>query len=662
MKIWKDVPFNPFDWFGKWEQLPLETRRLFLEHIGSDLKVDSKVFSAEARKALLDAGFMPSDRMQLMEMVRPFRNLVRSMNRHRHFDQKSPTLSVDYVSDHLSSYECNDLPGLSISRYCRGASSVSSAVAKGVTDASWLKAFLNCGSALEWDGRTVGRYNQPRLSDESFRLLRRWAERMLAGENPLPLAALLEDTDSVALAVDTLRAGLFFMLLFPALSGEDLLPVVGVWPMIHKRMNRPKAQAPKSGALPEGYAVYDVPLLLHDMTAVLVAAGGEGLRLKADGSGLYKKEEERLAERLLDDPPSECGYEPPYLGRINEARNWLKNMEMVSVRERKNERHLVALKKGRSWLAGSDAERLKALHDHMHAARRRFADGTRGGWFHIDYVPSSPQSHVGRGEVNLEDRVANAFADCPVDEWIEAKAFILWQSESNNPLLQNLNIPMRNISLQGIDGDAYREERWRKVLVEFLYERLLLLGGAKLAFDNQGDIRFSITPAGAYLIGTRQEFEYTVEVAEGSILIQPDFEIIFTASNPGAESEFSRFADRIGNQVGALFKITRASVLRALNSEQTGDQILAVLEDFCAKGIPANVRKQILGWSKAFRRVAFQKIQVIECPDAETTLLVCGLFPKTAERLTDTLVRVNGIEKSIEPMKKKLRDNGIGIL
>ena len=485
---------------------------------------------------------------------------------------------------------------------------------------------------------------------------------MLSGENPLPLAALLENADSVAEAVDALRAGLLFMLLFPALSGEDLLPVVGVWPMIHDRMNRPKAQAPKAGALPKGFAVYDVPLLLHDMTAVLVAAGGEGLRLKADGSGLYKKEEARLAETLLDDPPSECGYEPPYWGRIDEAWNWLKNMEMVSVRESKKERHWVALKKGRTWLAGSDAERLKALHDHMRAARRRFADGKWGGWDQLDFVPFSPQGHVGRGEINLEDRVAEAFAYCPVDEWIEAKAFILWQSESNNPLLQNPNIPLRNISLQGIDGDAFREERWRKVLVGFLYERLLLLGGAKLAYDDQGDIRFSITPAGAYLIGTREEFEYTAEVAEGSILIQPDFEIIFTAPNPGAESEFSRFADRIGNQVGALFKITRASVLRALNSEQTGDQILAVLEAFCATGVPANVRKQILGWSNAFRRVAFQKIQVIECPDAETALLVCGLFPKKAECLTDTLVRVNGIVKTLEPMKKKLRENGIGIL
>ncbi|MBN2684016.1 MAG: helicase-associated domain-containing protein [Pontiellaceae bacterium] len=657
MKIWKDMRLNPFEWFGKWEQLPLETRRLFLEHIGSDLKVDPKVFSAEARKALLDAGFMESDGVRLVKTIRQFRNLVRSMNRYRHFDQKSPTLSVDYVSDHLDFYECNDFPGLSYSRYRHGASSVSSVLVKMVTDASWLKTFINCGSALEWAGRTVGRYNQPQLSDESFRLLRRWVERMLAGENPLPLSSLLEDADSVAEAVDALRAGLLFMLLFPGLSGENLLPVVGVWPMIHERMNRAKALAPKSGALPEGFAIYDVPLLLHDMTAVLVAAGGEGLRLKADGSGLYKKEEARLAERLLDDPPSRCGYEPPYLGRINEARNWLKNMEMVSVRESKKERHFVALKKGRTWLAGTDAERLKALHDHMHASRRRFADGKWGGWDQLDFVPFSPQSHVGRGEVNLEDRVANAFADCPVGEWLEAKTFLRWQSESNNPLLQNLSFyPER------MNSDALREKRWCKVLIGFLYERLLILGGAKLAFDDQGDVRFSITPAGAYLIGTREEFQYTVEVAEGSILIQPDFEIIFTAPNPGAESEFSRFADRIGNQVGALFKITRASVLRALNSEQTGEQILVVLEAFCAKNIPANVRKQVLDWSNAFRRVAFQKIQVIECPDAETALLVCGLFPKKAERLTDTMVRISGVEKTLEPMKKKLRENGVGIL
>ncbi|MEA2068549.1 MAG: helicase-associated domain-containing protein, partial [Verrucomicrobiota bacterium] len=459
------------------------------------------------------------------------------------------------------------------------------------------------------------------------------------------------------------RGAIRYMLLFPALEGECLLPVVGIWPAIRERMTRPKAEAPAAGGLPEGFSVYDVPLLLHDMTAILVAASGEGLRLKADGASLFKKEEAALEERMLDCPPAGCGYQPPSYGRIDYAHNWLAGMKLVAVRGKKKEKRLAASEKGRAWLAGADGERLKALHEHMHAARKRHATDRWSHYHEIAFVPHNPQSHVSTGAMNLEDSVAKAFAECPVGEWIGLDDFLKWQAESENPFMLSLDASIERIFYSSWSStDSFREERWRGLLSDFMYERLLLLGGIRLAFNGEGDVRFSMTPTGAYLIGARDGFEYAVKSAAGGVLVQPDFEIIFTAPNPHAESELTRFAKRIGNGVGALFRITRPSVFSALDTGQTGEQICAVLEAQCATAVPANVVKQIQGWSQAFRRVAIRQIQVVECPDAETALLVCGLFPKKVSRLTDTLVQIEGTNKTLEPLKKKLRQNGIGII
>lgn len=660
MKIWKDYRLNPFDWFGRWERLPAGTRRLFLEEIGSNLKVNPAVFEEEERRQLLDTGFMKPDTMRLKEEVRQFRNLARSMYRHRHFDWAEPALSVDYVSDHLTSYDCSDLPRISGSRYYGRTAKV---VANEVVESSWLKAFIDCDSVEDYEP-AASLHSQHYLSDESFELLKRWIQRLLDSQNPLPMAALLEDAGGDAgLAADALRAAIRYMLLFPALEGGSLLPVVGLWPTVRDRMTRPKAEPPRAGVLPEGCQVYDVPLLLHDMTAILVAASGGGLRLKADGSSLFKKEAALIEGRMLPDPPAECGYDPPYPGRISHALDWLGAMKLVAVRGPRKEKRLAASERGRGWLAGGDGERLKVLHDHMHAARKRHANGAWSHYHELAFVPHNPQSHVSKGQLNLEDAVAQAFAECPVGEWIGLDGFLKWQAESENPFMLSLDASIERIFYGSWSNtDSFREERWRGLLHDFIYERLLPLGGIKLAFDAGGGIRFSMTSVGAYLVGMRDGFEYAVEAPAGGVLVQPDFEVIFTAPNPHAEGELARFSERIGNGVGALFRITRTSVLHALDSGQTGAQICEVLEAQCTAGVPANVQKQIMGWSDAFRRVAIRQIQVVECPDAETALLVCGLFPKKVSRLTDTLVQIEGTNKTLEPLKKKLRQNGIGII
>ena len=79
--------------------------------------------------------------------------------------------------------------------------------------------------------------------------------------------------------------------------------------------------------------------------------------------------------------------------------------------------------------------------------------------------------------------------------------------------------------------------------------------------------------------------------------MQPNFDIVFTGAAPGIESEFAHFAERVGHDVGTLFRITRHAVLAALDSGIEADEILKRLSDNTAKPLPANVASQIRDWA-----------------------------------------------------------------
>jgi hypothetical protein len=90
------------------------------------------------------------------------------------------------------------------------------------------------------------------------------------------------------------------------------------------------------------------------------------------------------------------------------------------------------------------------------------------------------------------------------------------------------------------------------------------------------------------------------------------------------------------------------------------NQILESLQSLTSKAVPSNVAAQVNDWGKSYRRVALKAISVIRCPDSETALRIHALFPQKTEFLTETLLQINA-SKDLASIKKKLRQNGIGI-
>ena len=276
------------------------------------------------------------------------------------------------------------------------------------------------------------------------------------------------------------------------------------------------------------------------------------------------------------------------------------------------------------------------------------------------YLSFNPMDYIGPRRKFIK-AAAKAYASVPVDSWMSLPAFISWHSESVNPLIS---------AVEGIcdaplpfwcEELSRKESNWKSVLESFLFDRLIPLGGAKTGYDNEGNPLFSINQMGAYIIGATDEFSCSLQDESAGIIVQPNFEIIFTMANPIAESEIIQYAERIGKQVGVLFRITRDSIMNALDNEMSYAQIVENLRELSTVELPKNLVTQIESWGESYRVARFETIKVINCPDAETAMHIHSLLPRDTEIISETIVKVE-TKKSLNTLKKQLKANGIGLL
>ncbi len=131
----------------------------------------------------------------------------------------------------------------------------------------------------------------------------------------------------------------------------------------------------------------------------------------------------------------------------------------------------------------------------------------------------------------------------------------------------------------------------------------------------------------------------------GRLIVQPNFELVVLA--PASEAllvRLDRFAERISLEHVAQYRLTRASVTRAIQRGLHAEDIQAVLEQAAGGEIPQNVRYSLLEWERQARRVeVWQNATLLEVAD---TSLLDGLFddPETRKllgrRLTPHLAEV----------------------
>ena len=220
--------------------------------------------------------------------------------------------------------------------------------------------------------------------------------------------------------------------------------------------------------------------------------------------------------------------------------------------------------------------------------------------------------------------MVSALTTLPDDAFVSLAEFLVWQAREANPLPTLFGEPNGPMLYTGWSHrPATLEEKenlWSHFLKDVLRCRLLPLGCASLGMiEGSTDVYIAIASPGRYLLGSADDFDYGHDHdAQGQIVVQPNFEIVFLAPSPLAEASLARFAQRKSRGVGSLFSITKKSILVAAGSGMTAAQVLETLANLSAKPMPANVAREIAGWFDRCRRINVRSAFLIHCPDADT--------------------------------------------
>ncbi len=108
-----------------------------------------------------------------------------------------------------------------------------------------------------------------------------------------------------------------------------------------------------------------------------------------------------------------------------------------------------------------------------------------------------------------------------------------------------------------------------------------------------------MTGEGRLLLGLPSE---GLEEASGSeeqpasLIVSPNYEVVFLSPSPGLEAELGRFCDRVGREVGVLFRISRQSLERAAAAGLSVQDILGALSRGSRSPLPSNVEHEIRSW------------------------------------------------------------------
>jgi len=659
----------------RWEALSPRARRAFLQ-VRPGVAAPPEALGA-ALDELVASGVMaaPGPKAKLYPHapeLRPLLVALRAMDRSRPLEGPGGRLTDAYVQDQLSLDETAALtPGQAGFRHWVDRA----AVAAEVSSVAWVRDFLAAaagGQAARWEQARTTRADPVRLAvPRVAEALGQLVHALAAHPAGVALRSLPELLPGFAPEQRhaALAAGLRYLLVFVS-ADDGPHALLGLLPCIVRRLGPPPGPPSAVAAT----AVFEAPFHATDMTVVLVEAAAEPIPLRGSDGSLYVRVQKALAARLLQLPAWAEGVlvPPPYGGadddgplgeaaaeRIETAAALLQVYRYAAVQHTGDRYQLAATAVGRAWLALSEGERLKELVDTLRASPQRnpagYSASAAGPEFFGVRLPFSMEG----SKLDLRAALTAALLSAPAGEVVPLAGFVRYHSEVLNPFTGPEAEKLRARSAYSGAPRTMEgwESVWAQILMGFLAYRLVPLGGASLGQTPAG-VGFALTDVGRYLLGAADELRLAAPAA-GEVLVQPDFEIVFLAAAPRVEAELARFAERTGTGVGALFRITHASVLRAAEQGLTADRMLKALAEVSRTAIPANVSRQVRDWFAATRRVRIRPTVLVECPDTDTAARVTGMGGAQVTPVTRTILRLDGNAKSLALLVKKLRAKGI---
>jgi hypothetical protein len=424
-----------------------------------------------------------------------------------------------------------------------------------------------------------------------------------------------------------IRVGLQRAVFFLGLRRSDLEPLLGIWPAAARRLRRiAVVLAPEPV---KAVQTFRHPYLVEDMTTLLLASRVEPIPLRRGDEKPFIRFVEEVSPALLSIPDWVENFMGLHQeGRIALALRALRLTGLVipdgspasSVRRqgRRGRRDLSAASGHRhsrapgiaawkepalvpapwsaAWTGGDLAERREKVVGML-------AIGPGGPSGLLDLLEEEWTSSEGARE-KIVPWLIQAFSSVPIASFIRFADFAEYQAAMGSPLaaVQADGAAAGPARVGPAATEEALEELWKSFLGIFMGRCLLSLDGVEAGITGDRAPCFRLTHVGRRILGLPGESQEEREVPqaqETAIIVQPNFEIVFLVPSPAAEAALGRFCERVGREVGVLFRITKQSVRRGARSGLSHDQVMNPLINYSRSELPENVRQEIQGWLAA---------------------------------------------------------------
>lgn len=631
---------------------------------------------------LLDAGVLEpiatSDRVRIARDGRPLLVALRAADR-------CPLLTSDAPSDLLRYIQANYTHALraELLPEVDHRGDLARILARLVVDPDWIEGLLHEDAPEDYRrAHRHGRSGAPHvLTPAVQRLLAHLVDVLQEGDGTLPIRVIAEAVGPCTTEeLDSLlQAGLRYLVLFPGLEDETGQLVVGL--AAATRTALANAVAPEPEVL--DVELHDLPAYgVLDLRHVLLAVAGGEMRVRTDRY-LYKRDREALVEELTEvDPRVGLVGASSKEERLGAAIRTIQDLDFVVVaRDDDGKRRLQATAAGRAWLALDPPEQQARLLDGLgvvpvpsppaDARPSHYVREDVGAAWRPTYQHLSQHVDLATGPVALARACAAELARLPREGGFSLRAFVFHACCERNPLHgQGPHADDVRLSKHAYWGPATQEDRhkaWAAALFATLCSILLPWGGLRLGRlpgedegeDGADDVVVGLSPLGAYLLGLEPE-PPEASVQRARIIVQPNFEVVFLAHDPGAEAELAPFCERLGRGVGTIFRITRSSVSRAAAAGVPRAAVVDTLQRLASEVLPGNVASEVEAWHRRQRVVTLERPWILRCGDADTAARVRAVAGRLVEPLGDDVLVVSQ-GTSPQALAKLLAPHGVTI-
>jgi hypothetical protein len=640
----------------QYDRLSVYERRT-LASIERSTQSCSAVVLGNTLPKLIAAGFLlpasPNGRCSIEPSREEFIHTLRVLRGHPVFYSPGEATFNGYMDEHFTADEREALRhDANVERRERNR-----VLYRQVTSADWVEEFLRAKDR-SWEASYLPRgaptmFASPEVLNSAQNVVRWLMDR--GGHVVLRnLPALTPNPELLSAA---LFAAMRYALLFISIDPDSMDAVLGVWPdiMIEKALE--VVPLPRNVSPSETFA----PLfLVEDMTALLVACANEPLPLRANDCQLFAKTVRALAAtlRLLPEWVDDAFDMDPET-RLHTTFSYVYTFHLVE--EGYPRTHLAVSARGREWLGLPMGDRLRVLIDGVLDRQQSVAAFHDFAGAQIGRTPRFHMSTSMKSPPDIPAAILLQFQSLQGDGFFPLKEIMAF-SQTANPLVE-ISRKDRFVHFGVIYGGTQRHDAetlqklWSEEVHGFLRARLLPMGGVRVGHGKEG-VSIAITPVGRYYLGQTKQWEWSV-TTDSQVIVQPNFEVTFLGEAAAAEAEIGRFAERRGRQIGALFQITKKSIFAAAAAGMTAEAVFKILERVCTREVPGNVRREIQGWFAQCRKISFESVMLIRCPDRETALRVLGLAKDSATALNDTVLEYRDPGKQRPGLIKKLKEMGV---